>query len=152
VTTIRRATVDDAAALAALRWTWHHENQSEASEAFDDFVTNYCAWWVADQNSHHAVVAEVDGQLVGMGFLALLVRVPDVDHPRRADGDIQSVYVEPTLRGRGVGTQLVRELIAIADEMGCEKVTVQSSSRALSLYQHAGFDVSVRLLVRRSAN
>jgi GNAT superfamily N-acetyltransferase len=148
VTTIRRATVDDAPALAALRWAWHHENGSESTETYEDFAAHYCTWWAGAQDSHYAVVADASGELVGMGFLALLTRVPDVDHPRRIDGDIQSVYVEPILRGTGVGTDIVRELIKVANDVGCEKVTVQSSTRARSLYGREGFEVPSRVMVR----
>jgi len=151
VTTIRRATIDDGPALAALRWAWHHEGHPDAAETFEEFAANYGAWWASDENSHRAVVAESNGQLVGMGFLAVLVRVPDVDHRRRVDGDIQSVYVEPNLRDAGVGSDIVRELIKVAYEVGCEKVTVQSSTRARSLYGREGFEVPTRLMARRLA-
>ncbi len=149
MTTIRRATIDDGRALADLRWTWHHEGHPDATESYDDFVSNYVTWWAGAQDLHHTVVAVDDDQLVGMGFLALLVRVPDVDHPRRVDGDIQSVYVGPALRGRGIGSQLVAALTSIARESDCEKVTVSSSSRALSLYKEHGFESHEKLLVWR---
>lgn len=151
MTEIRRATIDDARALADLRWEWHRESRPDATESHDDFVSNYVTWWAGAQDSHHAVVAIDKDHFIGMGFLALLVRVPDVDHPQRIDGDIQSVYVIPALRGRGIGSGLVVALKAIARESGCEKVTVSSSSRALSLYKEHGFESSEQLLAWRPA-
>jgi GNAT superfamily N-acetyltransferase len=151
VTTIRRATVDDGPGLAAMRWAWHLEGKAAPLESYDEFVANYCRWW-AGIDTHRAVVAEADGDLVGAGVLALLQRVPDVDHLVRVDGDIQSVYVAPEHRGTGIGALIVRELMSIAAGLGCEKVTVSSSTRALPLYVREGFGPGAKLLMWKPSN
>jgi GNAT superfamily N-acetyltransferase len=60
---------------------------------------------------------------------------------------VQSVYLREESRNAGIGTTIVRTLIAHARDLGCDKVTVHSGTRALALYEREGFHLVDRLLV-----
>lgn len=81
-----------------------------------------------------------------MAWLAVTRRVP---HPRsldRVSGDLQSVYVVPHERDRGVGDRLIGTVLAVARDLGLERVTVHSTERAVGAYARRGFAPSSRLL------
>ena len=135
---IRRATATDAPALARLRWQWRAEERDEAGDraGFLDFFTT----WVIDHLATHIpYVAEVDGRLCGMAFLFLADRVPSPSRMDRRTGDIQSVYVVPDLRNRGVGAELITHILTEARTRELEHVTVHSAQRAIPFYLRWGF-------------
>ena len=66
-----------------------------------------------------------------------------------APGYIQSLYVAPTDRGRGVGTRLVQELLDHAGGLGLDDVAVHPSENAFSLYERLGFSRTDRTLELR---
>lgn len=81
-----------------------------------------------------------------MAWLATTPRVPTPVALRRATGDVQSVFVVPEHRNSGVGSRLIEAVLALARELGLERVTVHSRIRAVAVYERAGFAVSPRLL------
>ena len=137
---IRRATPEDAPALAALRVAWG----DEGGVAREGFATAFEEW--ARGTSHTGFVAVEDGEVVGMAWLALLERPPSPERGARLDGDVQTVYVLPSHRGRGVGSALVREVVEEARRRGAQRVTVHSSTRAVPVYERLGFASTPRLL------
>lgn len=143
---IRESTPADTAELAKLRWRDHFERRSEPDDGLDDYVCGFTGWWEG-RDDFHAVVA-VDGQrVVGMGFLALAGRVPVPGAMDRRTGDIQSVYVLPEYRNQGIGSMVVRALVELGREHGCSRVTVHSGSRAIPVYERAGFLRQPQLMV-----
>ena len=57
---------------------------------------------------------------------------------------IQKVGVSPEMRGRGIGTHLISERIAVAREQGfrrCELDVAATNPGAQRLYEHLGFEV-----------
>ncbi len=84
-------------------------------------------------------VAEVDGKVVG----AVWVRVME-DYGHVGDGVPSfaiSLYKE--YRGQGIGTQLMRKMLAELRERGYEKTSlaVQKANYAVKMYQNVGFEI-----------
>jgi len=81
---------------------------------------------------------EREGKEVGRAFLYLLKN--DLhDHPY---GIVEDVYVEESLRGQGVGTELVNELIEEAKRLNCYKLIATSRHerpKVHALYEKLGF-------------
>jgi GNAT superfamily N-acetyltransferase len=147
---VRRATLGDAAGLAQLKVEWANLDQSPSSQAMDEFGTTLASWIRRQGDSLVVEVAVADERVVGMAWMVLFERVPDFSHRQRLTADIQSVYVSPAHRGRGVGRRLVDALCAAADTRGVPRTLVTASVRSVSLYNRSGFEESPLLLQRRS--
>ena len=87
---------------------------------------------VADGNGAF-LVAYRDDQPVGCGAVRLI---------GPATAEIKRMYVEPELRGAGIGRTLVDALEAEARRLGAEQVVLETGTRqtaALALYARCGF-------------
>lgn len=85
-----------------------------------------------------------------MAWLALVPRVPRPGRIGRLSADVQSVFVVPAHRGRGIGAALVEAVTQHALQLGAAHVTVHSSEGAVPLYERLGF-TSSRLLLQAPA-
>jgi GNAT superfamily N-acetyltransferase len=135
----RKATPVDAPELAAMRWQWTLERHGGEPSGRAEFLRSMTVWVVDHLSTHVPFVAEVDGRVSGMAWLALSVRVPSASLPDRRTGDLQAVYVVPGARGNGVGAALLDAVLAEARILRLEHVTVHSSSRAVPFYLRCGF-------------
>src|SRR5262245_378212 len=85
-------------------------------------------------------VAEVDGQLMGM--MGLVRNTPQKMKHRAT---IWGVFVDPALRGKGVGRQLMEAILNHARQInGLRHVTlsvVTTNTTALRLYESFGFTI-----------
>jgi GNAT superfamily N-acetyltransferase len=133
----RRATADELPLLGAFSWQMTVENEA-VSQPVEAYVEHFLQWTTSVRATHTPFVA-VDDAAVGMAWLALVARTPRPGPVDRFDGDLQTVYVPPEHRNRGIGEGLVRRVLAEAWERGLGSVTVSSSDRAVSLYQRVGF-------------
>lgn len=143
---IRPARSDELAAVAALRWRCELESRTAPASTREEFTRRFVEWVGRNTDSHQCLVAVRDATVIGMAWLAVTARVPMPHSPKRASGDVQSVYIVPEERANGVGGRLVTAVLALAREAGLERVTVHSSSQAVSVYARSGFAVSPKLL------
>jgi len=135
--TVRRATAEDAPALARLRW--QVDNGEGAGVDRATFLEYFTTWAMDNLATHLPFVAEADGRLVGVAWLALYPRVPTPSRLDRRTGDVQSVYVVPEARNAGVGTALLDAVLREARDRELTLVTVHANERAASLYRRSGF-------------
>lgn len=143
---VRAARPHELGAVGGLRWRWTEEVHGSVPVPLEEFVPRFADWAARNTASHRCSVAVRDGEVLGMAWLGVVVRVP---HPRsfdRASGDLQCVYVKPAERGRGVAGRMVGDVLAAARDLGLERVTVYSTERAVPSYVRAGFAVSPVLL------
>jgi GNAT superfamily N-acetyltransferase len=103
------------------------------------FLDSFGAW-IRDHPTHLPFLAELDGAAVGMAWLMVAERVPAPMQPLRRCGDVQSVFVVPQLRDRGIGAALLQAILAEAMALGLEHVTVHANDRAVPFYRRAGFE------------
>jgi GNAT superfamily N-acetyltransferase len=143
---VRRASAVDAPGLARLRWQWRSEERGEVGLGREEFAEYFTAWVIDHLATHVPFLVEVDGRLAGMAWLALADRAPGPAALDRRTGDLQSVYVVPDLRDRGVGAQLLTAIQQYAKDRELEYVTVHSSGGAVRFYQRWGFDRDERWL------
>jgi GNAT superfamily N-acetyltransferase len=137
--TVRRASDVDAPALAGLRWRRATQDHGYQGDNLDEFTATLRDWMRAHPE-HRAFVAEAAGEIVAMAWLAVLDRVPTVNRYARRGGDVQSVFVVPELRDRGVGALLMSAVLDEARLLELEHVTVHSSPRAVPFYERNGWD------------
>jgi GNAT superfamily N-acetyltransferase len=137
--TVRRASVGDATALAGLRWRGLTESGRSIELDEGAFVDAFSAWVSGHVATHLPFLVEADGDVAGMAWLMVAERVPSPERRHRRCGDVQSVYVLPELRDRGIGAALLEVVLAEARTLELEHVTVHSSDGAVRFYQRAGF-------------
>lgn len=135
---VRRAGPADGAALARLRA--EGTGADPADPATERFVEDFRTWVADHRDSHVPFVVLLDGEVVGMAWLSLAERVPGPGQPVRRCGDLQTVFVTPALRGRGIGSALLGAIRAEARELRLEHVTVHANARAEPVYRRAGFE------------
>jgi GNAT superfamily N-acetyltransferase len=144
---IRASRTEDLPTVADLRWRWSVDEDGAAPvgtrEAFRAAMTAFAA---AHPETHRCVVAERDGVVVGMAWLAIVARPPTPDRPVRHTADVQTVYVAPEVRGSGLAARLVQALLDVAAEAGVERSTVHASVMGEALYRRLGFGDARRLL------
>lgn len=136
--------------LAHLLWL-HASADEQGQQAVGAFAVDLSTWWEAHALSHHAFLAREGGEGVGMAWLALVPRVPRPGTTARRWADLQSVFVLPQCRGRGIGSALVQAATAHALASGAATVTVQSGRRAVPVYERLGYASSPQLLQKPAA-
>ncbi len=103
-------------------------------------VANMVIGYLVQLEDVHAVAATLDGQLVGSNFLKTSDEVAAVG----------PITVDVQRQGRGIGRQLMRDVIDHAREGRVEKVRLLQDSfnvASLSLYASLGFDTKVACAV-----
>ena len=135
---IRRAELGDAAAIRAI-----YNPQVESSTVTFDLVPRSMAeqeaWIEARTGAHAALVAEIDGELVGFGSLS-----PYRDRAGYATTVEDSVYIAPGRQSLGVGTALLGALVDTAVDHGFHTImarVVGGHEASIALHLGAGFEV-----------
>lgn len=93
---------------------------------------------IAD-GSHIAIVAEIDDQDVGCGAICLSDELPSPDNPSGRCAYLMNIYVRKEYRGHGVGHSIVCWLVEKARQLGCDKIYLETTDGARSLYKDIGF-------------
>jgi GNAT superfamily N-acetyltransferase len=100
----------------------------------------FLAWWAeAAPAGWLVVVAERDGQLVGNAWLFTVPKVPAPHDPHATMAYFTNFYVEPDLRGQGLGGRLLAAARSAAEKQGHEMVVSWPSEPSVTLYQRAGY-------------
>src|SRR3954453_10303277 len=138
---IERGGLGDGPALAALRWAWAQERAGGGTTVFDGFEVFAATFrqWLEAAGGHFPVLARLGDAPIGMAWLAVVDRVPDVDRPVRQASLVQTIVVLAEHRNRGVGAGLLREVVAQARECGLDHLEVHPSERSLPFYRRMGF-------------
>jgi GNAT superfamily N-acetyltransferase len=88
---------------------------------------------------YHLFVAQQGERVVGTATLYLL---PDLDTGGTIWGVVEHVVVDEAERGRGYGAALMREVMRVAQDAGCYKLSLNSGRLRLDthrFYEHLGF-------------
>ena len=94
-----------------------------SAEAFMDLIADECSLYL---------VAEEDGVLVGCCGVTNIL----------GEGNINNVVVDEDYRGRGIATDLLRELFVYGGKMGIKEYTLEvrvSNAPAIHVYEKMGF-------------
>jgi ribosomal protein S18 acetylase RimI-like enzyme len=138
---IRLATPADIDELARLRWRLYTEHGAHG-EPFELYVERFRAFArdALGRDDWRAWCAEADGRLVAAVWLRTVPRVPAPGRPDPSPiGYLTNMYVEPEHRSRGLGTLMVRELIAHCAADGFDVVIAFPADDAYGFYERNGF-------------
>jgi len=109
-------------------WDWTYE--ALVARILGEFVAQY------DANREDAWIAETGGNVVGSVFLM------KTEDPHTAK--LRLLYVEPSARGLGVGSRLVKTCVERARELGYRTLTLWTNSvlsSARHIYEREGFSL-----------
>ncbi len=148
-TTFARAGEGDLAQLAALRYEWRIGEAGERGAGAALFEEQFREWYDAHRATHVGYLATLDAAAIGCAWLCTIERVPGPEKLIRRAGILQSVYVVPPQRNRGVGEGLVRRIIEDAKEGELDYLMVHPSTPSFSFYRRLGFVESEKLLELR---
>jgi GNAT superfamily N-acetyltransferase len=143
---IRIADPSDGPALAALRRAWTTEQHGPAGDA--DFEARFLDWYGREFDRRVSWLAEVDGAAVGMMNLAVFDRMPQPGRDAGTWGYLANAFVLAAHRDRGIGSLLLRALLAHADNQHYVRLVLRPSPRSVPFYERAGFRPADELLVR----
>jgi len=151
--TIRPATLDDVDELARLRFQLYTEYTPSIAEPFEAYharFTPFAHEALADHDRWRSWVAEDGDRLVGAMWLQTVPRVPAPgrDDPRPI-GYLTNAYVEPSLRGQGVGAALLGEIVAYCGTNAFELIVAWPADEAYGFYERMGFSRPPDPVVRR---
>jgi GNAT superfamily N-acetyltransferase len=149
---IRLAQPKDAPALARLRYEFR-ASQDAPVEAEADFVAR-CTTWMETRlvpgGSWRCWLAEESGRLVGTVWLHLIEKLPNPVGEAESHGYVSSLYVDPSMRGRGLGSQLLASCLRACMAERVDAVILWPTPRSRSLYERHGFAVHQDLFERRA--
>ncbi|GAB5390477.1 MAG: hypothetical protein Alpg2KO_34450 [Alphaproteobacteria bacterium] len=96
-------------------------------------------WVLEDKNTHH------DSAIQGVMTLREVLKEPCPYAPsQRAQGHaigyLTNCYITPTCRNMGLGTKLLKALIADARSRAMELIFVWPSDQAMTFYRQTGFN------------
>ena len=113
--------------LYAQEYGWDGSFEAMVAEIAAQFVKNF------DPVNENAWIAECEGRVVGSVFL---VQVSDTE------AKLRLLYVEPEMRGTGLGRRLTEECIAFAKARGYQQLSLWTNDilhAAKHIYQSSGF-------------
>jgi len=144
--TVRRATPDDYEAVAALWVEFDHEIPPPTHEGPADHDKELAE--VKEILESETAFVALDEEGVPVGFVLARERAPGF-------GTLTDLYVRQLDRRSGVGTQLMREVLAAFRERGIEQVdleVVAANTVARALYQRWGLKDEVMIMTGRVAD
>ena len=146
---IRTADISDLPAIAALRSLW-----STGACSDPEFEQQLGSWFADEGDRRMTWLAWIDELAVGMASMFEYRRMP---HPGRLEsrwGYVSNMFVRVEFRGRGIGSAMLEQVIAVGRERRFARLVLSPSAESISLYQRAGFvspdqtSGRARLLVR----
>ena len=143
MTTFRIAGEDDLEALAALRWEFRREGaEGDPSDCEKwDFIEACTLFLQRGLRRRIWVywVAEEAGEIVSHVFVQMIEKVPKPGDLNGKWGYVTNVYTRPAFRDRGIGSELMGNVVAWAKEIGLELLIVWPSRESVPFYRRAGF-------------
>jgi len=140
--TLREATAAHVPRIAALIAMGNASRPMDAAEAAAEgrlpvYAEAYAR--IAASEANNLYVAELGGRVVGTYQLTVL---PGIAERGRTRGKIESVHVDPTLRGSGIGAAMMRHALVVAREKGIGLLELSSNKNrtdAHRFYERLGF-------------
>ena len=87
----------------------------------------------------NCLVAEEEGKIVGAVWTRIM---DDYGHVNNYTPSL-AISLLPEYRGRGIGTELMKEMLKLLKEQGYEKASlaVQKANYAVKMYKNLGFEI-----------
>jgi GNAT superfamily N-acetyltransferase len=140
---VRLATPSDVPELARLRWQLYTEQEPGIDETFDTYRDRFAAFAneALARPDWQAWVAEGESGLVATMWLHTVPRVPAPGrrHPSPM-GYLTNCYVEPWLRSRGLGSEMLAIIVDHCRAEAFELMFTFPADPAYGFYERSGFE------------
>ena len=100
----------------------------DKSECWDSFISN---------TSSNSIVGIYDNEIVAYGAVVIESKIRG-----ESAGHIEDIVVDNKVRGKRIGVDLIKELVKIAKEKRCYRVTLFCDESMVNFYDKNGFEVS----------
>ena len=141
--TIRLARETDARSLAQLRYAFR-SSTGIATEDETIFLDRCTAWMkgrLSAESRWKCWVTEKRGKLTGCLWLQLVEKIPNPSDESENHAYLTNFYLQESMRGRGVGSRLLKEAIAWCRTCDVHAVILWPTERSRGLYARHGFAV-----------
>ena len=141
--TYRRTTTDDLEVLVDHRHRMWIDIGRHTEREVAEHDPRYRRWARPRLRSGElvgCVVESPSGSVIASGCVWFRPDQPRPILPSLVSPYILSMYTEPAWRGKGVATQVVRELLAIIREQGYPNAELHASAFGRRMYRRLGFD------------
>lgn len=135
----RLATFDDINLLVSERLRFIEINETDDNYGL---IKNNCDTYFKkafSENTCDVILAEENGRCIGTGIIFYYDSVPSAFNVTGKNAYITSMYVEPEYRCRGIGRNILNELIKLADEKEYKIIMLNASDMGKPMYKKAGF-------------
>lgn len=90
-----------------------------------------------------AFVARDDNQIVSTAYLHIIEIPANLILLNGIYGEVLSVYTRPEYRGRGMCTQLIKNLLQYGKEHGLGRIDLNATQKGYPIYKKLGFEEKV---------
>ena len=97
-------------------------------KAWNDFITN---------SSSNSIVGIYDDKVVAYGSVVVENKVRG-----EVAGHIEDIVVDTQVRGKMIGVSLIKELVKVAKNKGCYRITLFCKESLINFYSRNGFEVN----------
>jgi ribosomal protein S18 acetylase RimI-like enzyme len=139
---LRRASPDDAPLLAEHRGRVWREVGDWDEEPIAAQIPIWTAWMrdaVADGTYVAWIAEDASREALASGAVLVHVAIPRPGFPSDREGRVQSVYVMPDARRRGIARAIMAEIMEYAREAMLIRLSLHPSDEARALYLALGF-------------
>ena len=124
--------------LDGLMELYTHLHDNPIPDKSDDLLSLWDR--IISDNSHHIVVAEIEGRIVSS---CVCVIIPNLTHNQRPYALVEKVVTHPDYRGKGLATACLDKAKQIARSEDCYKMMLLTGSKeqsTLAFYERAGYN------------
>lgn len=143
---ITLANPDDATELAELRWAFQLEEPTETASVSKEAFIKECSEFVKtslESGTWKCWVAKENSEIVSHIFLQKVALVPKPQNLNdKYFGYVTNTYTKPEFRNKGIGKELIDELIKYSKSQNFDTLIVWPSEKSIEWYKRAGFSQS----------
>ena len=135
------ATKDDIDELIRLRIAYMIDDFGSVSKAEKEGMEKQLPDYFARKLGTEliAFVARDNGKIVSVAYLHIIEMPANSVLLNGLYGDVLSVYTEPSYRGQGLCTALMKNLVSYARDLGLGRIDLKATDDGYSVYEKVGF-------------